>query len=179
MGGLNYSPVWPWPCCQSHGPRTQEESHPPKPQVVGPLTLVLAVDPLETGDVALAPVSCGQAIIPPTQDPLGDVPACVPGCRLAILGLTADLEVALMPGSSPSERQPEAVRHFAFVWSAHSLGFSLSAVQGFSSERDFEDYVKQENNSQRVMVAFVFDHEFRNSHDPLPLKVRTFSVEVS
>ncbi|KAK1344434.1 hypothetical protein QTO34_013128 [Cnephaeus nilssonii] len=47
-------------------------------------------------------------------------------------------------------------------------------VQGFPSERDFEDYVKQENNSERVMVAFVFDHEFKNSHDPLPLKVKYY-----
>ncbi|XP_058424852.1 phospholipid-transporting ATPase ABCA3-like [Diceros bicornis minor] len=47
-------------------------------------------------------------------------------------------------------------------------------VQGFSSERDFEDYVKQENNSKKVMVAFVFDHEFKNSHDPLPLKVKYY-----
>ncbi|ELK12129.1 ATP-binding cassette sub-family A member 3 [Pteropus alecto] len=47
-------------------------------------------------------------------------------------------------------------------------------VQGFSSESDFEDYVKQENNSERVMVAFVFDHEFKNSHDPLPLKVKYY-----
>ncbi|XP_024416312.2 phospholipid-transporting ATPase ABCA3-like [Desmodus rotundus] len=47
-------------------------------------------------------------------------------------------------------------------------------VQGFSSERDFEDYMKQENNSERVMVAFVFDHEFKNSDDPLPLKVKYY-----
>ncbi|EPQ04799.1 ATP-binding cassette sub-family A member 3 [Myotis brandtii] len=47
-------------------------------------------------------------------------------------------------------------------------------VQGFPSERDFEDYVKQGNNSERVIVAFVFDHEFKNSHDPLPLKVKYY-----
>nr|KAF6439593.1 ATP binding cassette subfamily A member 3 [Rousettus aegyptiacus] len=47
-------------------------------------------------------------------------------------------------------------------------------VQGFPSERDFEDYVKQGNNSQRVMVAFVFDHEFKNSYDPLPLQAKYY-----
>ncbi|KAM5199113.1 phospholipid-transporting ATPase ABCA3-like isoform 1-T2 [Hipposideros larvatus] len=47
-------------------------------------------------------------------------------------------------------------------------------VQGFPSERDFEDYVKQENNSRRVLVAFVFDHEFKNTHDPLPLQVNYY-----
>uniref|UniRef100_A0A8D1IC50 ABC transporter domain-containing protein n=1 Tax=Sus scrofa TaxID=9823 RepID=A0A8D1IC50_PIG len=45
-------------------------------------------------------------------------------------------------------------------------------VQGFSSERDFENYVKKKVNSKKVMAAFVFDHEFQNSHDPLPLKVK-------
>ncbi|ELK38567.1 ATP-binding cassette sub-family A member 3 [Myotis davidii] len=47
-------------------------------------------------------------------------------------------------------------------------------VQGFPSEGDFEEYVKQGNNSERVVVAFVFDHEFKNSHDPLPLKVKYY-----
>nr|KAF6490078.1 hypothetical protein HJG59_010433 [Molossus molossus] len=47
-------------------------------------------------------------------------------------------------------------------------------VKGFSSEKDFENYIKQANNSERVMVAFVFDHEFKNSHDPLPLKVKYY-----
>lgn len=65
------------------------------------------------------------------------------------------------------------------MWSTRTLDFSLSTVQGFSSESDFEDYVEQENNSRRVLIAFIFDHEFKNSHDPLPLKVRTFCVETS
>uniref|UniRef100_A0A667IMJ0 ABC transporter domain-containing protein n=1 Tax=Lynx canadensis TaxID=61383 RepID=A0A667IMJ0_LYNCA len=47
-------------------------------------------------------------------------------------------------------------------------------VQGFSSEQDFEEYVKQENNSKKVLVAIVFDHEFQNSDDPLPLKVKYY-----
>lgn len=77
---------------------------------------------------------------------------------------------------SPIFQLGRAVRHFGFLWSAHTLDFpSLSAVQGFSSEREFEDYVKREKNSKRVVVAFVFDHEFKDSHDPLPRKVRTFS----
>nr|XP_045726662.1 phospholipid-transporting ATPase ABCA3-like [Mirounga angustirostris] len=48
------------------------------------------------------------------------------------------------------------------------------SVQGFSSERDFEEYVKQENNSKKVLVAIIFDHEFQNSDDPLPFKVKYF-----
>ncbi|XP_062957203.1 phospholipid-transporting ATPase ABCA3-like [Cynocephalus volans] len=47
-------------------------------------------------------------------------------------------------------------------------------VIGFSSERDFEDYVKQKNNSKKVLAAIVFDHHFKNSNDPLPLKVKYY-----
>ena len=62
---------------------------------------------------------------------------------------------------------------------SHIRFIFLSTVQGFSSERDFEEYVKQENNSEKVLVAIIFDHEFQNSDDPLPLKVRRFYVETS
>ncbi|XP_004691780.1 PREDICTED: ATP-binding cassette sub-family A member 3-like [Condylura cristata] len=47
-------------------------------------------------------------------------------------------------------------------------------VTGFSSEKDFEDYVKKRENAKRVVAAFVFDHKFKNSHDPLPLKVKYY-----
>lgn len=60
------------------------------------------------------------------------------------------------------------------MWATHAFDSFLSTVQGFSSERDFEKYVKQENNSKKVLVAIIFDHEFQNSNDPLPLKVRSF-----
>ncbi|KAG8513504.1 LOW QUALITY PROTEIN: ATP-binding cassette sub-family A member 3 [Galemys pyrenaicus] len=52
--------------------------------------------------------------------------------------------------------------------------FFSNVVKGFSSEKDFEDYVKKEENTKKVMAAFVFDHEFKNSHDPLPLKVKYY-----
>ncbi|XP_037671069.1 ATP-binding cassette sub-family A member 3-like [Choloepus didactylus] len=47
-------------------------------------------------------------------------------------------------------------------------------VQGFSSEKDFEDYVKFKNVSQKMLVAIVFDHNFKDSRDPLPLKVKYY-----
>nr|XP_054308710.1 phospholipid-transporting ATPase ABCA3-like [Pongo pygmaeus] len=47
-------------------------------------------------------------------------------------------------------------------------------VLGFSSEEEFEDYVKQINNSKNVLAAIVFDHDFKNSSDPLPLKVKYY-----
>ncbi|XP_012500397.1 PREDICTED: ATP-binding cassette sub-family A member 3-like [Propithecus coquereli] len=48
---------------------------------------------------------------------------------------------------------------------------SKMKVVGFSTEGDFEDYVKQKNNSKKVLAAIVFNHHFKNSDDPLPLKV--------
>uniref|UniRef100_A0A5F9D2E5 ABC transporter domain-containing protein n=1 Tax=Oryctolagus cuniculus TaxID=9986 RepID=A0A5F9D2E5_RABIT len=45
-------------------------------------------------------------------------------------------------------------------------------VLGFSSEREFEDYVKQNNKTKNVLAGIVFDHDFQNSNDPLPLKVK-------
>ncbi|KAM9583970.1 phospholipid-transporting ATPase ABCA3-like [Trichechus inunguis] len=47
-------------------------------------------------------------------------------------------------------------------------------VHGFSSERDFENYIKYENNSKKMLAAIVFDHDFKNSYDPLPLKVKYY-----
>ncbi|XP_004623169.1 ATP-binding cassette sub-family A member 3-like [Octodon degus] len=47
-------------------------------------------------------------------------------------------------------------------------------VVGFSSERDFETYVKQINNSEKVLAAIVFDHDFQNSDDALPLNVKYY-----
>ncbi|XP_076697038.2 phospholipid-transporting ATPase ABCA3-like [Callospermophilus lateralis] len=47
-------------------------------------------------------------------------------------------------------------------------------VIGFSSERAFEDYVEQTNNSKNVLAAIVFDHVFQSTNDPLPLKVKYY-----
>uniref|UniRef100_A0A452TYF9 ATP-binding cassette sub-family A member 3-like n=1 Tax=Ursus maritimus TaxID=29073 RepID=A0A452TYF9_URSMA len=66
----------------------------------------------------------------------------------------------------------------AFVPSKSVVKFFIDLryqpFQGFSSERDFEEYVKQKNNAKKVLVAIIFDHEFQNSDDPLPFKVKYF-----
>lgn len=49
---------------------------------------------------------------------------------------------------------------------------ALSTVHGFSSEKDFEDYVRYDNHSSNVLAAVVFEHTFNHSKDPLPLAVR-------
>ncbi|KAM9583971.1 phospholipid-transporting ATPase ABCA3-like [Trichechus inunguis] len=49
-------------------------------------------------------------------------------------------------------------------------------VQGFSSKSDFEEHLKYENNSKKMLAAIVFDHEFKDSDDPLPLKKITLRL---
>uniref|UniRef100_A0A5F9CG46 ABC transporter domain-containing protein n=1 Tax=Oryctolagus cuniculus TaxID=9986 RepID=A0A5F9CG46_RABIT len=46
----------------------------------------------------------------------------------------------------------------------------LFTVQGFASEKEFESYIKREK-SARVLAAVVFDHDFKNDQDGLPLQV--------
>ncbi|XP_022275690.1 phospholipid-transporting ATPase ABCA3-like isoform X4 [Canis lupus baileyi] len=47
------------------------------------------------------------------------------------------------------------------------------SVRGFSSEAEFEKYVEFEKKPEvRVLAAIVFDHDFKNRHDSLPLKVK-------
>uniref|UniRef100_A0A8C9QJC4 ABC transporter domain-containing protein n=1 Tax=Spermophilus dauricus TaxID=99837 RepID=A0A8C9QJC4_SPEDA len=45
-------------------------------------------------------------------------------------------------------------------------------VRGFSSETSFENYIRTENNSNPVMAAIIFDHDFKSSDENLPLKVK-------
>ncbi|XFF91437.1 hypothetical protein AB1E18_017656 [Capra hircus] len=45
-------------------------------------------------------------------------------------------------------------------------------VRGFPSEEDFEKHIKYENHSALVLAAIIFDHDFKNSNDRLPLKVK-------
>ncbi|XP_074202334.1 phospholipid-transporting ATPase ABCA3-like [Camelus bactrianus] len=52
-----------------------------------------------------------------------------------------------------------------------NLNISIK-VQGFSSESEFEEYVKYDYGSYKVLAAIVFDCDFKNSGDPLPLQVK-------
>lgn len=49
----------------------------------------------------------------------------------------------------------------------------LPIARGFTSEKDFEDYIRYDNRSTNVLAALVFEHTFNHSRDPLPLAVRT------
>nr|XP_012645578.1 ATP-binding cassette sub-family A member 3-like isoform X3 [Microcebus murinus]XP_012645580.1 ATP-binding cassette sub-family A member 3-like isoform X3 [Microcebus murinus]XP_020137274.1 ATP-binding cassette sub-family A member 3-like isoform X3 [Microcebus murinus]XP_020137277.1 ATP-binding cassette sub-family A member 3-like isoform X3 [Microcebus murinus] len=52
-----------------------------------------------------------------------------------------------------------------------NLNISIK-VRGFSSETEFENYIHYDPESQKVLAAIVFDCDFRNSSDPLPLQVK-------
>nr|XP_058142277.1 phospholipid-transporting ATPase ABCA3-like [Dasypus novemcinctus] len=52
-----------------------------------------------------------------------------------------------------------------------NLNISMK-VRGFSSETEFEKYVKYDIASLNVLAAIVFDCNFKNSNDPLPLQVK-------
>ncbi|XP_038957108.1 phospholipid-transporting ATPase ABCA3-like isoform X2 [Rattus norvegicus] len=45
-------------------------------------------------------------------------------------------------------------------------------VRGFPSEVEFEEYILFDYTSQKVLAAIVFDCDFKNKTDPLPLQVK-------
>uniref|UniRef100_A0A8C3VVY5 ABC transporter domain-containing protein n=1 Tax=Catagonus wagneri TaxID=51154 RepID=A0A8C3VVY5_9CETA len=53
----------------------------------------------------------------------------------------------------------------------NDLNASLQ-VRGFSSEEDFERNIMFLNKTTRVLAAIIFDHDFKNSNERLPLKVK-------
>uniref|UniRef100_A0A4W2G6L9 ATP-binding cassette sub-family A member 3-like n=1 Tax=Bos indicus x Bos taurus TaxID=30522 RepID=A0A4W2G6L9_BOBOX len=75
-----------------------------------------------------------------------------------------DYELVYVPsGSDAAKNITEKVKD--------DLNANLT-VRGFPSEEDFEKYIKYENQSVLVLAAIIFDHEFKNSNDRLPLKVK-------
>ncbi|XP_045141009.1 phospholipid-transporting ATPase ABCA3-like [Echinops telfairi] len=52
-----------------------------------------------------------------------------------------------------------------------NLNISIK-VRGFSSETEFETYIKYDYKSEKVLAAIVFEYDFQNSSDPLPLQVK-------
>ncbi|XP_069503020.1 phospholipid-transporting ATPase ABCA3 [Ambystoma mexicanum] len=52
-----------------------------------------------------------------------------------------------------------------------SLLVQLKA-RGFPTEKDFDNYIKSDNHSDKVLAALVFDHNFSHKDEPLPLQVK-------
>uniref|UniRef100_A0A8C9ZNJ8 ATP binding cassette subfamily A member 3 n=1 Tax=Sander lucioperca TaxID=283035 RepID=A0A8C9ZNJ8_SANLU len=72
------------------------------------------------------------------------------------------LQLAYVPGNSSVVRQvAEEVRG----------SLALSSVRGFETEEQFEDYVRNDPLSGKLLAAVVFEHPFTHDDEPLPLKV--------
>uniref|UniRef100_A0A7N8XHA7 ATP-binding cassette, sub-family A (ABC1), member 3b n=1 Tax=Mastacembelus armatus TaxID=205130 RepID=A0A7N8XHA7_9TELE len=72
------------------------------------------------------------------------------------------LQLAYVPGNSSVVRQvAEDVRGSLF----------LSSVRGFETEEQFEEYVRNDPLSGKLLAAVVFEHPFSHDDEPLPLKV--------
>uniref|UniRef100_A0A4W6GB51 ATP binding cassette subfamily A member 3 n=1 Tax=Lates calcarifer TaxID=8187 RepID=A0A4W6GB51_LATCA len=72
------------------------------------------------------------------------------------------LQLAYVPGNSSVVRQvAEDVRGSLF----------LSSVRGFETEEQFEEYVRNDPLSGKLLAAVVFEHPFSHDDEPLPLRV--------
>lgn len=45
-------------------------------------------------------------------------------------------------------------------------------MRGFESEEHFEDFVRNDPASGKVLAAVVFEHPFTHDDEPLPIKVK-------
>ncbi|MBN3289285.1 ABCA3 protein, partial [Polypterus senegalus] len=80
------------------------------------------------------------------------------------LPLSGSFELAYIPGNV------SVVQRLAI-----SVGKSLTpdlGVHGFDTEKDFEQYIKNDPDSENILAAVVIDHHFNHSEEPLPLKVK-------
>uniref|UniRef100_A0A668AI68 ATP binding cassette subfamily A member 3 n=1 Tax=Myripristis murdjan TaxID=586833 RepID=A0A668AI68_9TELE len=69
-------------------------------------------------------------------------------------------QLAYVPGNSSVVRQvAEDVQH------------SLGLMRGFETEEQFEDYVRNDPLSGKVLAAVVFEHRFTHDDEPLPQQV--------
>ncbi|XP_051573029.1 phospholipid-transporting ATPase ABCA3-like isoform X1 [Myxocyprinus asiaticus] len=75
-----------------------------------------------------------------------------------------DLQLAYVPGNASVVRKiAEDVQR--------SLGSCLTSVRGFETEEQFEEFVKTDPASAKILAAVVFEHSFTHEDDPLPLQV--------
>ncbi|XP_040611318.1 ATP-binding cassette sub-family A member 3 isoform X3 [Mesocricetus auratus] len=123
------------------------------------LLLILSVVLLVTR--SLLPIKKVKSFQYPDQ-PASDVPSFIQ----VFTTISHPWELAYVPSNSIMvENIVENVKK--------DLNFHMK-VTGFSSEIDFEDYIRSTVNSKHVLAAIVFDHSFTNSNDPLPKKVKYY-----
>uniref|UniRef100_A0A671SF71 ATP-binding cassette sub-family A member 3-like n=1 Tax=Sinocyclocheilus anshuiensis TaxID=1608454 RepID=A0A671SF71_9TELE len=75
-----------------------------------------------------------------------------------------DLQLAYVPANASVVRQiTEDVQQ--------SLHGCIRAVRGFETEEQFEEFVKTDPQSGKILAAIVFEHQFTHDDEPLPLQV--------
>uniref|UniRef100_A0A3B5AVF2 Uncharacterized protein n=1 Tax=Stegastes partitus TaxID=144197 RepID=A0A3B5AVF2_9TELE len=88
--------------------------------------------------------------------------------RLPGIFVMQHLQLAYVPGNSSVVRQvAEDVRTHCFV-----CGMRVW-MRGFETEEHFENYVRNDPQSGKLLAAVVFEHPFSHDDEPLPLKVAT------
>ncbi|XP_015215344.2 phospholipid-transporting ATPase ABCA3 isoform X1 [Lepisosteus oculatus] len=75
------------------------------------------------------------------------------------------LQLAYIPGNV------SAVRNVAVDVQKSLSTYSIGEVRGFDTEADFEQYVKSDPESGKILAALVFEHAFSHEDEPLPLQV--------
>lgn len=51
-------------------------------------------------------------------------------------------------------------------------------MRGFETEEQFEDFVKTDPESGKILAAVVFEHSFTHDDEPLPLQARSLKTTV-
>nr|AYM45140.1 ATP-binding cassette subfamily A member 3 [Carassius auratus] len=75
-----------------------------------------------------------------------------------------ELQLAYVPANASVVRQiTEDVQQ--------SLRGCISTVRGFETEEQFEEFVKTDPESGKILAAIVFEHQFTHDDEPLPLQV--------
>ncbi|XP_042575512.1 phospholipid-transporting ATPase ABCA3 [Cyprinus carpio] len=75
-----------------------------------------------------------------------------------------DLQLAYVPANASVVRQiTEDVQQ--------SLQEGIRTVRGFETEEQFEEFVKTDPESGKILAAIVFEHQFTHDDEPLPLQV--------
>ncbi|RXN24177.1 ATP-binding cassette sub-family A member 3 [Labeo rohita] len=75
-----------------------------------------------------------------------------------------ELQLAYVPANASVVRQiTEDVQQ--------SLGGCISTLRSFETEEQFEEFVKTDPESGKILAAIVFEHQFTHDDEPLPLQV--------
>uniref|UniRef100_A0A4W5MXT9 ATP binding cassette subfamily A member 3 n=1 Tax=Hucho hucho TaxID=62062 RepID=A0A4W5MXT9_9TELE len=121
-------------------------------------------------EIALPLLFSGILIVLRENVPFKDYPNATLYQSFSVDGLPYPLDqyhhyqLAYVPGNaSVVRRVAEDVQR--------SLGPAISSVHGFETEEQFEDFVRKDPLSRKVLAAVVFEHSFTHDDEPLPQQV--------